>query len=201
MAGDEIEKHPLEAMADDAVDAGHDGKVTIGDLVTSFGDRGFGPMLALVGLIAATPPIGAIPGVPTSMGLLTLLMAGQMLAGRSQPWMPKFVACRGVSADKVKKARDKGSKVFAKVDALIGQRLEWAAGRAASFIVALCCLFLGLMMPPLELLPFAAMAPAAAIVMFGLALTARDGVLMILGFAATAASATLIIINFESLFS
>ncbi len=197
---DDLEKRPLEALADQAVDSEKDGKVTIGDLIERFGNRGFGPMLVFFGLIAAIPPIGGIPGVPTSMGLMSVLLAGQMLVGRDHPWLPNFVRCRGVSVDKVEKARDKGKAVFSKVDALVSQRLEWAAGRTASFVVALCCVLLGLMMTPLELLPFAAAAPASAIVMLGLALTARDGVLMIIGFAATAASAALIAFNFSAIF-
>ena len=150
--GEDIEKAPLEAMADDAVDAAQNGKVTIGDLLDSFGDRGFGPMLALCGLIAAIPPVGGIPGVPTTMGLLTVLLAGQIVFGRKMPWMPGFIRKLGVSKDKVEAARDKGQSIFSKIDSLIRQRMQWASGRAAAYVAALCCVLLGLMMPPLELL-------------------------------------------------
>ncbi|GGO96234.1 exopolysaccharide biosynthesis protein [Stakelama pacifica] len=199
--GEDIEKAPLEAMADDAVDAAQNGKVTIGDLLDSFGDRGFGPMLALCGLIAAIPPVGGIPGVPTTMGLLTVLLAGQIVFGRKMPWMPGFIRKLGVSKDKVEAARDKGQSIFSKIDSLIRQRMQWASGRAAAYVAALCCILLGLMMPPLELLPFAAAAPASAIVMFGLSLTARDGVLMIIAFVASAGSAALILFNLPALFN
>jgi hypothetical protein len=46
-------------------------------------------------------------------------------------------------------------------------------------------------MVPLEVIPFAVAAPAAAITLFGLALTARDGLLMLVGFAVAAASTVL----------
>ena len=59
----------------------------------------------------------------------------------------------------------------------------------------------GHLLPPLELLPFAAAAPASAIVMFGLSLTARDGALMIIAFVASAGSAALILFNLPALFN
>ena len=192
-------EHPLKGLLDDAIDSAEDGRVSIGTLLDAFGSRGFGPIISIFALIAATPPIGGIPGVPTTMGLLTLLVAVQLLFGSQHPWVPQFIQKRGVKKEKLEKARKKASSVLGKIDALVGPRLKFATTGPAEWLAALCCVLLGLTMPPLELLPFAAALPAAAILMFGLGLTARDGLLMLIGFAATGGTAYVIATNLPKL--
>ncbi len=53
---------------------------------------------------------------------------------------------------------------------------------------AAACLLLCLTVPPLELFPFASTAPMAAIALFGLAMTLRDGLVMALAFLASGAA-------------
>lgn len=54
---------------------------------------------------------------------------------------------------------------------------------AALAVIALC-----IMVPPLELLPFAAVIPMLAIAIIGLAVMVRDGVLMLVGLGAAVAA-------------
>ncbi|HAE25867.1 MAG TPA: hypothetical protein DCG58_01800, partial [Hyphomonas adhaerens] len=70
----------------------------------------------------------------------------------------------------------------------ITERLTWATDKIATYGAALAVSLLSLLMIPLELVPFAVAAPGTAIVLFGLALVARDGALMLAGFAAAAAA-------------
>ncbi len=191
---------PLEDLIDRAEKAGHDGQVSIGDLLDDFGKRSFGPIIAILALFAVVPPVGGIPGLPTTVGVITILMAVQIVFGRNHPWLPRFIRDRSVSEDKVRKLRDKADWAFRHIDKLIRPRLDWAAGSVATWIAALCCLLLGAMMPPLELLPFAAAAPGMAILLLGLGLTARDGLLMLFGFAASGGAAWLLIANIPKLF-
>lgn len=185
------EQSPLESLMAEAVDSAQDGEVTVGSLLDSFGNRGFGPLVALFGLIAAIPPIGGIPGIPTTMGVLSALIALQMVFGAEHPWVPNFIQDRGIDKDKVEKARDKANGFFKRIDKLVSPRLTWATGPRGQRVVAFIMVFLGLVMIPLELLPFAAALPASGLVLLGLSLTARDGVLMILGCALAAVAASL----------
>lgn len=179
-------QHPLEDLMDEALDSAKNGKVTLDSLLDAFGNRSFGPLIALFGLIAMTPPLGGIPGIPSTMGLLTILLAVQILFGRDRPWVPGFIRDKGFSKDKVAKARDKAIGIFKRIDSLIGPRLEWITGPVGQWLAALMCVVVAALMPPLEILPFAAAVPAAALLMFGLALTARDGLLMLIGYAVAA---------------
>ena len=52
----------------------------------------------------------------------------------------------------------------------------WCVATAVGqWFAAMCTTLIAFAIPPLELLPFAVAAPAAAILMFGLGITARDG--------------------------
>lgn len=180
------QSHAISDMLDQALSAGGDNeKISIGDLLTAFSSRGFGPLLLLFALVALLPPLGGVPLVPTTMGALIGLTSAQMLFGAKHPWVPKWLKTKGVSRKLVKATRDRGGSWLRKIDALIGRRWDWATGPAGSTIAGILCLLLALLMPPLELLPFAVAVPASAVALFGLAIMARDGVLMVLGWIAS----------------
>ncbi|GAA4221841.1 exopolysaccharide biosynthesis protein [Sphingomonas endophytica] len=164
----------------DAIDdlAGKQDEVAVGDVVEALGARGFGPLLIVMPLIDISP-IGSIPGLPTAMAAVIMLIAVQMALGRKHLWLPGFVRRRAVSADKVRKAVKKTRGVARFMDRWFHGRLPALTRgpfvRAAAIgVIALACA-----VPPLELLPLATTAPMLAIAAFGLAITVRDGLLMI----------------------
>ncbi|MEH3105552.1 MAG: exopolysaccharide biosynthesis protein [Sphingomonas phyllosphaerae] len=164
----------------DAIDdlAGKQDEIAVGDVVEALGARGFGPFLIVMPLIDISP-IGSIPGLPTAMAAVIMLIAVQMALGRKHLWLPGFVRRRAVSSDKVRKAVDKTRGVARFMDRWFHGRLPALTRgpfvRAAAIgVIALACA-----VPPLELLPLATTAPMLAIAAFGLAITARDGLLMI----------------------
>jgi hypothetical protein len=67
-------------------------------------------------------------------------------------------------------------------------RERWTFMTVPLFVnaVALCVCAAALITFPLSLIPFAPLAPGLAIVMFGLGMTARDGVWLAIGIALTA---------------
>lgn len=163
-----------------------DETVTVREALDAFEGRSFGPLLILPALVALAPPLGMIPGVPTTMGLIVILIAGQYLMGRTHPWVPDFIGERSVKRDKVLQAADK-SRPWAKwVDGFLGKRLQALVEGPMEHVVAGLCVLLALTMPPAELLPGLAAVPAAAILFLGLAITARDGLLGLLGIAISA---------------
>ncbi len=64
---------------------------------------GFGPLLFFPALIELMP-IGSIPGVPTFLAVIIVLVAGQVLMGRKQFWIPGFIERRKVRAKRLEKA-------------------------------------------------------------------------------------------------
>ena len=187
------ERHPLESIFHEAVEeAERDGDLTVHELLGLFGSRSLGPLLMLFGLIAATPPIGAIPLVPTTVGVLTFLASSQLALGRERVWVPGFVGRRGVGVDRLRAGERRAGKVMGRVDALVRQRGGWLTKGPAQRLVALAACGIALMMPPLELVPFAVAVPGVALIALGIGLVARDGVFLVLGLVIAAVTLGLI---------
>ena len=67
--------------------------VSVSSLLDAVGRRSFGPLLLFAGLIALSP-LGVIPSVPTMVAVSVMLIVGQLLCGRKQFWLPRFVVRR-----------------------------------------------------------------------------------------------------------
>ena len=87
----------IENMEQDA------SRVSVDDVVHAVGRRSFGPLLLVAGLITLTPIIGDIPGMPTLMAALVLLVSVQLLAGSEAFWLPKWLLKRSISRPKFDK--------------------------------------------------------------------------------------------------
>ena len=165
----------LERCADQAGD-----RVSVQEVVDAIGRRSFGPLLLVAGLLGMTP-VAAVPGAPTIIAVLILLMSVQLLFGRKSVWLPRILLKLSVKADKLRRAVKVVRKPARFVDRLVKPRLQVLTGPTADRMVALACTVLALMTPPLELLPLVAFFPSAAVATFGLGLIARDGLLVLLG--------------------
>ncbi len=161
--------------------ADHRKRVSVDDAAAALDERGYGPFLFVPALIEMSP-IGGIPGVPTFLALIIVIFATQMALGREHLWLPGLVGRRSVSDDRMRAALDKIAPVARWLDRTFRPRLSALTRPAALRVAALVTVLLCLGVPPLELIPFASTAPMAAIAMFGLAFTLRDGLLMALGY-------------------
>ena len=153
-------------------------RVAVADLVDAVGTRSYGPFLVVPALIELSP-VGGVPGVPTALAAVVVLFAAQMLFGRRRLWMPGWVARRSLGAQRL-------ARLVAAVRPMAQRMDRWFHGRLRALtsgiglrVAALACIALALLVPPLELFPFASSAPMGAIALIGLALLVRDGVLMI----------------------
>lgn len=159
--------------------------VAIGQITESFGHRGFGPFLIVPSLIELTP-LGGVPGVPSILALIIALFAGQIALGRKHMWLPGLVERREVKGPKVQKAVRKLRPLARWLDRWFHERLPRFTDTRSTRVAAVIVIAICLMVPPLELIPFASSAPMIAIAMIGLALTLRDGALMLAAYAVAA---------------
>ncbi|WP_084398931.1 exopolysaccharide biosynthesis protein [Henriciella aquimarina] len=186
---------PLENVLERTINEIDGEKITFGDVLDLFGDRSFGPVIAFLGLLVVLPPLGAIPGLPALIGFVIILFSFQIILGAKHIWVPQFVEKRSIPKDKLEAADKRARPWLKRIDRLISERLEFMTGRISVFFAAVVVTLLSLLMIPLELVPFAVAAPGAAIVLFGLAFIARDGVLMLLGYAAAAGATALTVVT------
>jgi hypothetical protein len=153
----------------------------VGEVVKTLEHRGYGALLLAPALLTVMPT-GGIPGVPTITGILTFFIAVQILAGKKSPWLPEIIAKRSIKKEKFEKARKKMEPYTKKFDHLIKPRLEILSKGIGARVVAALCTILALFLPPLEIVPFAAMLPALAIALLAVGLSAHDGVVILIGF-------------------
>ena len=172
---------PLQSVLDQ-IEMTLDGadSVDLKTVVEAFGDRSFGPIMVLCGLCMMTP-LGAIPGIPPAFGIIVIVFAVQLLFRRKTPWMPNILRRVKIPGDKLFKVQAKVRPILAKIDAIIRPRLQWAATGSMQVLISLVAIVISLSFFPLGMVPFGVVAPAAIILLFGLGITARDGVLTILG--------------------
>lgn len=153
-------------------------KITVKEIIEKLETRGYGPLLMGPPLLTLLPT-GAIPGMPAIVALMICLIAGQMLMGIKPIKLPGFIKKLSIDRQKMKNALIKSEGFFSAVDRIIHARLPFLFGPATDKLIAAVCILIALSMIPLGFIPFAVMVPSFALVLLGLGLSARDGVLII----------------------
>ncbi|AHI28098.1 exopolysaccharide biosynthesis protein [Marinobacter similis] len=160
-------------------------EISVGDLLSAVGQRSFGPVVLIAGLITIAPLIGDIPGVPTLLGLVVLLTLGQLLFQRQSVWIPNKLSNRRVARETLIKGLDWMQKPACFVDRWTRPRLTWLVRGPGQYLMAVICMLVAAAMPAMEVVPFSANGGALALMVFGMAMVVEDGVLALLGMAIT----------------
>ncbi|ABI78505.1 ExoD family protein [Hyphomonas neptunium ATCC 15444] len=153
--------------------------VTVSELLQAIGRRAHGPVFLLLGFLAVSP-LTIIPGANWFIATVILVFALQIVIGFRHPWLPK-----GVTEFKFKRAHlvqgiAGGERYAHMVDALVKPRLTFLTEPPFIQVVALVCVLAALITYPLGLVPFGPLLPSLTVLLFGLALTARDGFVLLL---------------------
>lgn len=153
--------------------------VSIHDLLDAVGRRAYGPILLLLGFIAISP-LTIIPGANSLIAVLILIFSVQMVFGRRYPWVPK----KALEFKFERKHLISGVAAMEKhahtIDQLLRPRLVFLTKPPFVFIVALACVAAALVTIPLSFVPLGPLLPSLTVLLFGLAMTARDGFLLLL---------------------
>lgn len=169
----------LKTLLDLLADAGESGEpITIECMLEATGQRSFGALLLIPGLLVFSP-LSGIPGLPTFFAIMVGLIALQLLVGREHFWLPRWLLKRSASRSKYDRAIKFLKRPAHLIDRLIRQRLTFLADGISVYINALLCLLIAVTMPPLELIPFGNSVAGAALSLLGLGMMARDGALVI----------------------
>ena len=178
----------MEAILDDLEGAAHDGKVTLQEMAEAAGHRGAAPFLVVPPILEISP-IGGIPGLPSFLAVVIFTFAVQIAAGRDEPAVPGKLGRRGVDGRRLCQAIGKVRPLARRMDGWFQGRLTPLTSRSMRRVAAAIVCGLCLTVPPLELIPFASTLPMGAILILGLALLFRDGLVMLAGLLAAAAAA------------
>jgi hypothetical protein len=166
-------------------------QVSVRELREVVGRRSFAPLLLAASIVGFTP-LGGIPGVPTTLATIVVIIAVQIVMGFESLWLPKFLLDREVEGKKLVRGAKSLRPVARAIDKAIRPRLTFLTLRPTSYVIAVLCIMIALTVPPLELVPFVDIPLWAALVAFSLALVAHDGLLAIAAFVLTITGAILI---------
>ena len=172
---------PLSERLQQIVDEAGPDRLSFTELAAQLHSRVWGGLLLIFAAINLLP---LPPGTSVFFAIPLLIVSGQMVFARTSPWFPARIDRRGVTKQELKRLIDKMGWVEARVERIFKPRLPTLTGPSAMRLIGAVCFVLAFVagIP----IPLFHMAPAAAIVLFGLALIYRDGALVIAGAIATA---------------
>lgn len=172
----QVQPLPLSQRLAQIVEESGPDRITLSQLARQLHSRVWGGLLVIFAAINIIP---LPPGTNTILAIPLVLVSAQMVFGRSSPWFPGRIDRRGVTKTELGKLIEKMGPFEARVERIFRPRLAELTGPTATRAIGLVCVVLSVVagLPILMIHN----APAVAIVLFGLALIYRDGVLVILG--------------------
>ncbi len=149
---------------------------TIESLTSALGKRSFGIVLVLFGL----PNFIPIPGLPILCGIIVGLVGVQMIGGTESLKLPRWLAARRVKRADLAGLVQRAEPLLRALEKVTRPRLAALTGRAAQRFLGAVLLMLGIaLQAPIPFL--GGIAPGIAVILIGLAMTERDGVLLVAG--------------------
>ena len=161
-------------------------RLTFTELAAKLHGRAWGGLLLIFAAINVLP---LPPGTSVFFAIPLMIVSAQMVFGRASPWFPRRINQRGVKKSELQRLIGKMGRLEALVERVFRPRFANLTGSAAARVIGMVCFLLALVaaIP----IPLFHVAPAASIVLFGLALIYRDGALVIV--AAVAAVLSLVL--------
>lgn len=154
-------------------------RLSLDELLGRLGDRGFGMVLLILGLLNCMP---LPPGVSTIFGATMMLVAVQLAIGRHRLWLPAALRRRSVERSSFRAVVVRVVPVLRKVEALCRPRASWLASgpfeRLIGAIVLVLAFVITLPIPVIGNIP-----PGIAVAVLAISLIERDGYAVLAGMA------------------
>ncbi|HAS8511608.1 ABC transporter permease [Vibrio sp. 03_296] len=145
--------------------------ITLRSLTDRLGDRTFGMLLMLIALFNVLPLVSIIGGI------LIATLGLQMILGRRKAWLPSVILDRELPNDKVQAILRTFEPKVRKLEQYIYPRIQYMEAPVVDQVNGCIILLLGLLISlPF---PFTNIAPAFVVMIMGLGLMERDGLLQI----------------------
>ncbi len=153
-------------------------EVSVGELIAALRNRAFGMSLILFGL----PNILPIPGLPIICGLVLAILALQIAFGRETPWLPQGIAGRRISRSKLNGILTRALPWIKKIERFSRPRYAIATSAVVRRVVGGTVFLLAILLIVMPIPWIGSMPQGIAIILFGLGIAERDGILIASGF-------------------
>jgi hypothetical protein len=145
--------------------------VSVSEVLRAVGERSFGALLVLF----AMPNVlaGVLPGLSVVLGVPLMLLSLQLLVAADRPWLPARVLRFELRRTDLARLVARTVPYLRRLERALRPRLLLLTGPWAERLAGAGCLVLSFMvfLP----IPFANLLPAAGVMLFGLAMLERDG--------------------------
>jgi hypothetical protein len=152
-------------------------RISVGEIVNGLGARAFGLAVLVFALPSCVP---MPPGVPTVVGFALLIVSIQMVMGRRDLWLPRFLSKRSFPRIPLVTALENLQPRLRTVERFARPRLLVLTGRAGTVLIGLVVLAMAVVLI-LPLPPGGNFPPAVACAVLGMGLAERDGVIVLVG--------------------
>ncbi|ASQ47472.1 exopolysaccharide biosynthesis protein [Legionella clemsonensis] len=161
----------------------HEASLSYGELVKAFGDQAFGLIIILFALPSALP-ISVIPGFSFIFGLPIVLIAIHIIIARRTLWLPQKLANHRVEFAKFAEVVSKTTSYLRHMEKLLKPRWLFFTRPAVERLHGVVMLLLSfcLLLP----IPFSNFIFASLIILFGLGLAEKDGVILVCAYVGAA---------------
>jgi hypothetical protein len=157
--------------------AGQGPGVTLRDILKTLGERGFALLVVGLGLPNCLP---MPPPIPLLCGLLLIFVALQMVLGWTTPWLPGFLLEKTVSRATLANFIERAMPWVRKLERFAQPRLGLFDSRLAFRLIGSALMVFSLAL--VFAAPFIGQVPLGlAVVLIGLGLVERDGLLVLGG--------------------
>ncbi|MBI9049417.1 MAG: exopolysaccharide biosynthesis protein [Anaerolineaceae bacterium] len=156
-------------------------QVTLAEIMDIIGADSLLLLTIFLSLVFLVPV--SIPGVSTVFGTAILLIGITRLLNRKL-WLPRKIADRKLSSEKLKPALDKALTWFTRLEKISKpHRQAWITSGGVVGIINSLSVILGaiLLMFPFGFVPFSNTLPAIALIFLAVGLMQKDGISIILG--------------------
>jgi len=164
----------LRRMADDGGDAG----LTLHEIRDRLDERAYGLLILLLSIPCLVP---GLYGVPQVVGLIVILLAGQMLVGREEPWLPRWFLNLRCKGSWLKAMADFAETKLGWIDRLSRPRLRRFADGPGEKLAAVFMILATVTI----VMPLTNTIPSIALALLSVGLIQRDGLFVLAGCAVT----------------
>jgi len=164
----------LRRLADDGGETG----LTLQEIRDRLDERAYGLLILLLSIPCLVP---GLYGVPQVVGLIVILLAGQILVGREEPWLPRWflnLRCKGAW---LKAMADFAESKLGWIDRLSRPRLRRFADGPGEKLAAVFMILATLTI----VMPLTNTIPSVALALLSVGLIQRDGLFVLAGCAVT----------------
>lgn len=152
-------------------------RVSVGDLLDSFGQRAFGALIFIFAIPNALPVY--MPGLSAILGTPLLFLTWQLMAGHRQPRLPEVIRGRSFDRRDFLRLESRLAPTLRRIERMIRPRMLRLTGPSGERLIGAFgfALAVAIFLP----IPFGNMLPAIALSLLAFGILERDGVAILLG--------------------